>query len=1295
MWFRGSKRTKILFFFERRSIMCKRLIILGCLVVVLGLANSATAALWTGSGDGTSWDDPSNWSPVGIPGTTEQVDMNAPERGPIVDVDVECGLIYGPMWNVDSNMVVDVIEGNMRVNGTWRFAQGGDGIGTINVSGGNVSIGGDFRWSDSADAYGIVNISGGTVTCPRIKIGDEGGGEINVTGSGVLICTGGSDFSGTAPTFITVDGGTYTTLGQMNGGADISYKVYSGILECGEYNGGSPMDIEEGQFIVDGDATVVLNAEVGLGNITAYGNTSGTNGSTVHVNYDSEEDKTIVTATTIYYWARNPGPETGAENQCADSVTLSWTAGVDATQHDIYLGTDETAVENATTATSGIFKLRQSGTTYAPSGLLPGVTYYWRIDEFDGSSIEPAKYIWSFSTNDGSAYDPDPAHNATLVDIEADLSWTAGCGALSHNVYFGTDFNDVNDGIGGTSQGPQPGTTFEPGTLDISTNYYWRIDEVGSSETVKGKVWKFRSRSAIINPNMVLWYKFDEDTGSSPADSSGYERHGSVVGTTEAEWEPNEGRFGGALRFTTSESLAVPVDTLGTVSSALSIAVWVNDQPGSQDQVIVFDAGDSGLDGEIKLTGMVPNTSGAVSFRAGNADDDIVTWNGAPISSIQGEWHHFAFVKDEVADSISIYFDAKKIATKSAVAATLSDLGNKPFNIGAANNSNNSPHEAAFDDFRVFDIALSDSEIAGLFRGGDVDTAWSPDPYDGQQDVDRESMLKWRPGDSAAFHDVYFGTNFDDVNDATTAVGLGVYQDRVSPNEFDPGKLDFGQKYYWRIDEVNDPCVWKGNVWSFTAANFIIIDDFESYDDIDKFIYFTWIEDDASVYQDLGIEGSEPVYSGSQSLWFEYNNSIYAPNKYYSEISKDLGGMDFTQDGVKVLTVFFYGDPANTAGVTEEPYIGLDDGTNYQESRYTDTGNAITDIQETEWHEWNIAVTDFNTVTTSSVETIFIGFGQRGNTVPGGGGEVFFDDLRLYPPKCVPSLGPDYDFSGDCRVDLVDVGMMADKWLRRDAQLSVQAPSTGPVGYWELDDTGAVAFDSAGSNDGAMEGDYSWVDGKVGTGAVEFTDNGGRVRVPYAAALMPSAAVSATMWIYPTRDPGYSARVLAKGIDAGDWEAYYMQFSGDVSWTVRDDPNHSNHVVDAGGVGLNEWIHIAGTYDSNELKLYINAQLEDDDTIGDIGGILQDTNDLAIGNAVDINDRAFFGKVDDVRIYNYALTAEEIAYVASAPTHDGYMALDIPENIYDDEPAGQKAINLRDFAELMTAWLDQQLWPAE
>jgi hypothetical protein len=94
-------------------------------------------------------------------------------------------------------------------------------------------------------------------------------------------------------------------------------------------------------------------------------------------------------------------------------------------------------------------------------------------------------------------------------------------------------------------------------------------------------------------------------------------------------------------------------------------------------------------------------------------------------------------------------------------------------------------------------------------------TASGPNPENGEVDVIRGSLLTWKPGKYAATHHVFFGETFNDVNEATvpTAANLDV-------NSFDPGRLEFGKTYFWRVDEVNgtpDKTVFKGEIWSFEA----------------------------------------------------------------------------------------------------------------------------------------------------------------------------------------------------------------------------------------------------------------------------------------------------------------------------------------------------------------------------------------------------------------------------------------------------------------------------------------------
>ena len=101
-------------------------------------------------------------------------------------------------------------------------------------------------------------------------------------------------------------------------------------------------------------------------------------------------------------------------------------------------------------------------------------------------------------------------------------------------------------------------------------------------------------------------------------------------------------------------------------------------------------------------------------------------------------------------------------------------------------------------------------------------TAVSPLPADGAADVPPNARLSWTPGESAAAHDVYFGSDRDAVARASRTAPLGVLVSRgQDANAYDPaGNLELGRTYYWRVDEVNpgpDFAVFRGRICSFTV----------------------------------------------------------------------------------------------------------------------------------------------------------------------------------------------------------------------------------------------------------------------------------------------------------------------------------------------------------------------------------------------------------------------------------------------------------------------------------------------
>jgi len=282
-------------------------------------------------------------------------------------------------------------------------------------------------------------------------------------------------------------------------------------------------------------------------------------------------------------------------------------------------------------------------------------------------------------------------------------------------------------------------------------------------------------------------------------------------------------------------------------------------------------------------------------------------------------------------------------------------------------------------------------------------------PSNGAVDVKQTQILTWSPSVYAASHEVYFGTDKDIVKNADTS-SLEYKGTRALGSEtYDPGILEWDTTYYWRIDEVNNAnpdSPWPGILWSFTTANFLVVDDFESYNDIDppdpesNRIFEAWpdgydtpttngalVGNELPPYAEQGI-----VHSGIQSMPYIYDNSV-AKN---SEATHTLEyPRDWTENGVRTLSIWFRGNSDNGA---ETLYVVLNGSAvvNHENPNAT---------QIDKWTEWVIPLQAFadQGVNLANVNTIGIGFGNRSNPVAGGSGTMYFDDIRLYPPPPEPA----------------------------------------------------------------------------------------------------------------------------------------------------------------------------------------------------------------------------------------------------------------------------------------------------
>ncbi|MBW7992488.1 MAG: hypothetical protein FVQ84_21075 [Planctomycetes bacterium] len=269
----------------------------------------------------------------------------------------------------------------------------------------------------------------------------------------------------------------------------------------------------------------------------------------------------------------------------------------------------------------------------------------------------------------------------------------------------------------------------------------------------------------------------------------------------------------------------------------------------------------------------------------------------------------------------------------------------------------------------------------------------SPSPAQGAVDVTQTPVLTWVPGVFADTYDVYFGS------DATSLELKG--SGALGAESFEPGQLEWNTTYYWRVDEANNANAdspWTGPLWSFTTANFLIIDDFESYNDLDPAapasnrIFNVWLDgfDNPTINGSVVGNAAPPfaeqsiVHDGSQSMPMSYDNAVGK-----SEATLTLtSSRDWTVNGINTLTIWFRGNAGNSA---ENLYAALN-------------GNAVVNhdnpnaAQMGSWTQWNIDLQVFadQGVNLTNVNTITLGLGNKNNPVAGGSGTIYFDDIRLY-----------------------------------------------------------------------------------------------------------------------------------------------------------------------------------------------------------------------------------------------------------------------------------------------------------
>ena len=542
----------------------------------------------------------------------------------------------------------------------------------------------------------------------------------------------------------------------------------------------------------------------------------------------------------------------------------------------------------------------------------------WMVID-SGSDPHITAYVLSIAIPPTVSKNPSPQAGGSDIFRDTDLGWNPGDYAVSHNVYFGTSWDDVNDANAASplSVGAgQTDTSFDPGRLDFGQTYYWRVDEVNGAPELtvyKGDVWSFTVEPLAYPVTGIT------ATASSSFGASGPER--TIDGSGLA------GDLHGVSASDMWISAGIPATLEYTFDKAYKLhELWIWNSNQLIEAFVGFGAKDvvveHSLDGEnwTMLDGV------------------------GPLAQAPGI--------DGYAHSSTIDFGG---ATAQQVRLTINSVqGIAP--------------QASLSEVRFFYIPTFSTR---------------PNPDSGATNVAPDTSLSWgRNGREADRHEVYFGT---DAGDLPLAGSVG-------ESSFSTGALDLqlGQTYSWRVDEVNDttdPSTWTGDVWNFTTADAIVVDDMESYKDEEFLeIWATWVDgfDDPANGSLVGNGAAGTpetgiVHGGSQSMPLNFNNTGTA----LAEATRTFdSAMDWTGHGVQTLVLSFSRGAENTGN--GRIYVKVND----TKVVHPQDPAALPPGWD-QWTQWNIDLAALGADLTR-VNSLTIGIEGAG-----ANGVLYVDDIQL------------------------------------------------------------------------------------------------------------------------------------------------------------------------------------------------------------------------------------------------------------------------------------------------------------
>jgi len=688
-------------------------------------------------------------------------------------------------------------------------------------------------------------------------------------------------------------------------------------------------------------------------------------------------------------------------------------------------------------------KVKRTGDTFAgytsPDGKewtehystsAPGIPKSIYIGYAVTSSVGGKLVTAVFDRGPTKASEPKPADKATHVSMPL-IQWTPGVVTAFHDVYFGVN--------------PTPGQTEYAGRLPLSqtiyfspspfapdTVYYWRVDEIGTDgKTVyKGDVWSFTSAPATAYApepwDNLKGVSVEADLAWLPG--AGATSHDVYFGADRAavqagdptafkgnqaamKFEPGTLAANTAYYWRIDERLDDGTVRPGKIWSFKTVG------PGIGVKAEYFrDISATGVPVLTRIEDSINHDWAGGEIAAGLSDNVSARWT-ADLEVPFSETYQLITTSD---DGVRLWLDGWPLINHWNDHGSTDDIASVDLIGGQVYRLQMDWYDKGGS--AVAQLSWQSPSIEKqIIPAGPLQLplrATAPYPANTAMNVPQTVELRWSPGESATHHDVYFGDSAETVGDAAVTTA-GIYRNRQTADAvtYDPGTLEWGKTYYWRVDEVNAASAespWRGSVWSFTTASFLVVDDFEAYtNDIGGRIFQTWLDgygytepqsvpgngtgavvghdiwSTGSLYYGGTIAETRIVHGGAQSLPMDYNDVI---TPFYSETERTWATpQNWTVNGMNTLVLYVRGIATNDPGSL---YVAIQDKNGRTGVAMHPDAAALTAVQ---WVEWKIPLTVFTDagVTVTAVKKMYVGVGDRKTPKAGGAGALYVDDIRV------------------------------------------------------------------------------------------------------------------------------------------------------------------------------------------------------------------------------------------------------------------------------------------------------------